>query len=73
MNDRALNIKIPEELYNDLKEAAKSQNISMASLVRLLCTDYIEARKNPMRGMPEEIQRMFGYIADSDGSDKPKK
>lgn len=40
MNDRALNIKIPSELYNKLKEEADKKCISMASLVRMICSDY---------------------------------
>ncbi len=40
MNDKALNIKIPTELYNKLKNEAKKKNISLASLVRLICSEY---------------------------------
>lgn len=40
MNDKALNIKIPEELYNKLKEEAKKKNISLAAIVRLICSEY---------------------------------
>lgn len=42
MNDKALNIKIPTELYNQLKEEAAKKNISLASLVRLICSEYFE-------------------------------
>lgn len=42
MNDRALNIKIPSELYEKLKSEAKRKNISLASIVRLICSDYFE-------------------------------
>jgi len=42
MNDKALNIKIPERLYNQLKEEAKKKNISLASLVRMICSEYFE-------------------------------
>ncbi len=42
MNDKALNIKIPAELYNQLKEEAAKKNISLASLVRLICSEYFE-------------------------------
>lgn len=40
MNDKALNIKIPSELYDRLKKEAESKNISLASLVRLICSEY---------------------------------
>ena len=42
VNDKALNIKIPEKLYNDLKAAAERKNISLASLVRMFCSEGIE-------------------------------
>lgn len=40
MNDTALNIKIPKELYDKLKKEAENKNISMASLVRMICSEY---------------------------------
>lgn len=42
MNDKALNIKIPKELYDKLKKEAERKNISLASLVRMLCSEYFE-------------------------------
>lgn len=42
MNDTALNIKIPKELYDKLKNEAAKKNISLASLVRLICSEYFE-------------------------------
>lgn len=42
MNDKALNIKIPSELYNKLKEEAQKKNISLASLVRIICSEYFD-------------------------------
>lgn len=42
MNDKALNIKIPESLYNQLKAEAKKKNISLASLVRMICSEYFD-------------------------------
>ncbi len=41
MNDTALNIKIPKELYDRLKQEAEKKNISLASLVRLICSEYL--------------------------------
>lgn len=40
MNDTALNIKIPKELYDKLKKEAQKKNISLASLVRMICSEY---------------------------------
>ncbi|MCH5165650.1 MAG: hypothetical protein J1G01_04545 [Clostridiales bacterium] len=42
MNDTALNIKIPKELYDRLKQEADKKNISLASLVRLICSEYLD-------------------------------
>lgn len=42
LNDKVLNIKIPSELYNKLKEEAQKKNISLAALVRMVCSEYFE-------------------------------
>lgn len=42
MNDRTLNIKIPSVLYEKLKAEAAKKNISLASMVRVICSDYFE-------------------------------
>ena len=42
MNDKALNIKIPQELYQKLKDEAAKKNISLASLVRMICSEYFD-------------------------------
>lgn len=44
VNDRALNIKIPSELYVKLKAEAEKKNISLASLIRLICSEYFERK-----------------------------
>lgn len=45
MNDKALNIKIPSELYEKLKAESKRKNISLASIVRLICSEYFEKKE----------------------------
>ncbi|WP_195277225.1 Arc family DNA-binding protein [Anaerotruncus rubiinfantis] len=45
MNDKTLNIKMPSELYDLLKQEAAKKNISLASLVRLICSEYFEHKK----------------------------
>lgn len=45
LNDKALNIKIPSELYEKLKKEAESKNISLASIVRLICSEYFDKKK----------------------------
>ena len=42
INDTALNIKLPRNLYTELQEAAARKNISLASMVRLLCSEGLE-------------------------------
>lgn len=42
MNDKTLNIKIPSKLYEQLKKEAKKKNISLASLVRIICSEYFD-------------------------------
>ncbi len=42
MNDKALNIKIPSELYDKLKEEALKKNVSLAAIVRVICSEYFE-------------------------------
>lgn len=44
MNDRVLNIKIPSGLYDKLKAEAAKKNISLASIVRLICSEYFEKK-----------------------------
>lgn len=44
MNDRALNIKIPSALYDALKTEAARKNISLAAIVRVICSEYFEAK-----------------------------
>lgn len=44
MNDKSLNIKIPTELYNKLKNEANNKNVSLASIVRIICSEYFEKK-----------------------------
>ena len=50
MNDKALNIKIPENLHQSLTELARRKNISMSALVRIILTEYLEKNtpQNPL-------------------------
>lgn len=43
---KALNILLPDELYENLKKDAKKKNISLASVVRIACSEYLETRFN---------------------------
>lgn len=41
-NNKALNIMIPPELYERLKAEADRKNISLAAVVRIACSEYLE-------------------------------
>jgi len=41
-NDTAINIVLPLALKNKIQENAKSKNISLNALVRLILTEYLE-------------------------------
>lgn len=45
MNDKALNIKIPTILYEELKREAQRKNISMAALVRIIISEYFSKKQ----------------------------
>ena len=44
MNDKNLNIKIPSDLYQKLKDESKRLGLSMAGLVRMVCNEYFEKK-----------------------------
>jgi predicted DNA-binding protein len=44
-NIKVLNMQMPKELYEQLKELAKKKNISLASLVKLIATEYLEKQQ----------------------------
>jgi predicted DNA-binding ribbon-helix-helix protein len=39
---KVLNMKLSERLYEDLKIAAERKGISLAGLVRMICTEWLE-------------------------------
>ena len=41
-NIRILNMQMPKELYDKLKALAAKKNISLASLVKIITTEYLE-------------------------------
>lgn len=44
-NDKALNIMMPQQLYDKVKKEANEKNISLASMVRLIFSEYFLAKK----------------------------
>lgn len=41
-NDAVINIALPLNLKNKIQQNAKSKNISLNSLIRLIVTEYLE-------------------------------
>ena len=41
-NDKALNIKLPNTLYSALQATAERKHVSLAALVRMLCSEGLE-------------------------------
>jgi hypothetical protein len=39
---KAINVTFPDLLYESLKTIAESKNISLAAVVKIACSDYIE-------------------------------
>lgn len=48
MNDKPLNIKIPEKLYNGLKSAAEDKCLSLAGLVRMISSEWLAQNSAPL-------------------------
>lgn len=40
MNEKTLCVKLPNHLYEKLKEESKLKNVSMASIVRIIFSEY---------------------------------
>ena len=53
--DRTLKMKLPEQLYNELQQVAERKYISLASLVRMACAEWLEANND---GKPD-IEALF--------------
>ena len=42
---KVLNIKVPAALYDSLKEDAEKKNVSLAAVVRIACSQYLEEQR----------------------------
>lgn len=40
MNNKAVHVMMPQELYDKVKKEASDKNISLASMVRLIFSEY---------------------------------
>lgn len=45
MQNVSLNFKIPEELKLKIEKEAEKKNISMASVIRIILSEYFESKK----------------------------
>ena len=54
VNDVVTNIRLPKKLHEELKKEASRKNISFASLVRLVCSEYLEKTKSKNEAACEE-------------------
>jgi len=46
LNDKALHMKLDSQLYNDLKKVADNLHMSLASLVRMACSQWLRENGN---------------------------
>ena len=60
LNDTALNVKIPKKLYDELKTATERKNISLASLVRIACSEWLEKESNGLSTAGKSINDKKG-------------
>ncbi|WP_289779899.1 hypothetical protein [Paenibacillus peoriae] len=44
MSNKALNIMIPEKMYNELKKEAEKKSISLAALARIVFSEHLDKK-----------------------------
>lgn len=42
MNDVRVNLVMPKELYDKLKQAANDKSVSTSALIRMICSEYLK-------------------------------
>lgn len=45
MNEKNLNIRISEDLLEEIKKVAKEKNISASALVKMVMSDYLDEQR----------------------------
>lgn len=45
MNDKRFNIRMPEELFNEIEQKAKDMNITSSALIKIAVTEYLKKNK----------------------------
>ena len=57
---KARSITFPDELYKKLEQAAKDKSISVASVIKIACSEYLSYQnfKNPI-GFTAAVDKLF--------------
>lgn len=66
-NDTALNMLLPNKLYDDAKKAADRRNISLAALVRMALTEWLEDEVTGESVADENINDIFNTLPGDSG------
>jgi len=65
INEKILNIRIPDELYGALKQAAKERYMSQASLVRMVLAEWLKNNTMPAKqeiSVEEIFDSLPGFV-----------
>jgi len=65
LNDKALHMKLDTKLYNDLKRVADNMHISLASVVRIACSEWL--KKNGQATRNRKLDEIFAALPDIEG------
>jgi len=61
-NDKALHIKLPNSLYDALQRMAERKHISLASLVRMACSEWLEGEFTGEPVVNDNIDEIFAAL-----------
>jgi len=61
-NDTALNMLLPGKLYADAKKAAERRNISLAGLVRMALTEWLESENPELKINEKNTEEIFNAL-----------
>ena len=65
LNDKALHMKLDTQLYNSLKQAADEMHISLASVVRLACSEWLKRDNQSIK--KASLDRIFDALPNYTG------
>ena len=61
-NDKILNMKLPSELDNALKQAANERYMSQASLVRMILAEWVKLNGSAQRKQNVSVEDVFNSL-----------